>query len=103
MGIIGSYVMWTLPLGGGNINWKCRNNMESKAQRYTAFMINTRKHSIWLRLFSGAPFAAAIMVVPFFAPRAQGQDQQPLNASDVADGMRLFQQKGNCQACHGLS
>jgi Cytochrome C oxidase, cbb3-type, subunit III len=77
--------------------------MESKAQRYTAFMINKRKHSIWLRLFSGAPFAVAIMAVPFFAPRAQGQEKQSFDPSDIADGMRLFQQKGNCQACHGWS
>jgi mono/diheme cytochrome c family protein len=80
-----------------------QDNMEGKVQRYTAFMINTRKHSIWLRLFSGAPFAVAIMAVSCAAPEAQGQEQQPLNASDIADGMRLFQQKGNCQACHGWS
>jgi mono/diheme cytochrome c family protein len=28
--------------------------------------------------------------------RAQAPDP-----ADIADGMRLFQQKGNCQACHG--
>jgi hypothetical protein len=61
---------------------------------YTAFMTNTRKHSMWLRFFSGAAVAVAIAGV-------QGQEKQPLNASDVADGMRLFQQKANCQACHG--
>ena len=43
------------------------------------------------------------MALAFAAPGAQGQEQQPLHASDVADGMRLFQQKGNCQACHGWS
>src|SRR6516162_2713879 len=64
-------------------------------------MTNTRKHSIWLRFFSEAPVVVAIMAVPFVASGAQGQEQQPLNASGVADGMRLFQQKGNCQACHG--
>jgi mono/diheme cytochrome c family protein len=32
---------------------------------------------------------------------ASAQDSQPLSASDIAEGMRLFQQKGNCQACHG--
>jgi mono/diheme cytochrome c family protein len=73
------------------------------AALYTAFMTNTRKHSIWLRLFSRAPVAIGIMALAFVAPRAQGQEQQPLNASDLADGMRLFQQKGNCQACHGWS
>src|SRR5438445_64415 len=33
---------------------------------------------------------------PPFAPHAQTPDP-----ADIADGMRLFQQKGNCQACHG--
>jgi hypothetical protein len=61
---------------------------------YTAFMTNTRKHSMWLRFLSGAAVAVAIT-------GAQGQEKQPLNASDIADGMRLFQQKANCQACHG--
>jgi len=26
---------------------------------------------------------------------------QPPDAADIAEGMRLFLQKGNCQACHG--
>src|SRR5712692_4806931 len=26
---------------------------------------------------------------------------QAADAADIAEGMRLFQQKGNCQACHG--
>ena len=60
-------------------------------------MTNTRKRSLSLRFFSGASLAVAIMAVAFVA---QGQEQQP-NASDIADGMRLFEQKGNCQACHG--
>ncbi|HXP83794.1 MAG TPA: cytochrome c [Bryobacteraceae bacterium] len=59
-------------------------------------MTSTRKHSMWLRFFSGAAVAVAIM-----ASGAQGQEQQPLSASDIADGMRLYQQKANCQACHG--
>jgi len=25
---------------------------------------------------------------------------QPPDAADIAEGMRLFLQKGNCQACH---
>jgi mono/diheme cytochrome c family protein len=29
------------------------------------------------------------------------QDQPPPDASDIAEGLRLFQQKGNCQSCHG--
>ena len=64
-------------------------------------MTNIRRHPRWPRFFSGAAVAAAIMAAAFVAPRAQGQEQQPPSASDVAEGMRLFQQKGNCQACHG--
>jgi len=55
---------------------------------------------MWLRSFSGVLVAAAIMALAFSAG-AQRQEQKPLDASDVAEGMRLFQQKGNCQACHG--
>jgi mono/diheme cytochrome c family protein len=64
-------------------------------------MSNTRKHSMWLRFFRGAAVAAAIMAAAFVPSRAQGQEQQPPTASDITEGMRLFQQKGNCQACHG--
>jgi mono/diheme cytochrome c family protein len=73
------------------------------AALYTAFMTKARKHSMKLRIFSKGPVVVALMALAFVATRAQGQEQQPLNASDVADGMRLFQQKGNCQACHGWS
>jgi mono/diheme cytochrome c family protein len=66
-------------------------------------MTKTRKYSTKLRFFSKEPVVAALVALAFVAPGAQGQEQQPLNASDVADGMRLFQQKGNCQACHGWS
>jgi mono/diheme cytochrome c family protein len=67
---------------------------------YTAFMTNRRKHSIWLRSCSGALLAAAIIAVAF-SGGAQEQEQKPLDAADIAEGMRLFQQKGNCQSCHG--
>jgi mono/diheme cytochrome c family protein len=74
---------------------------EIHAALYTAFMTNRRKHSIRLRTHSGAPVAAAIMLVAFGAG-AQGQEQpKPLDPADIADGMRLYQQKGNCQSCHG--
>src|SRR5258706_6185369 len=62
-------------------------------------MTNTRKHSSWPSFCSRA--AVAIMAAAWVASGAQGQEHQPLNASDVAEGMRLFQQKGNCQVCHG--
>jgi hypothetical protein len=35
-----------------------------------------------------------------FAPAALAQTLDP---ADIAAGRRLFQQKGNCQACHGWS
>ncbi|HWW86659.1 MAG TPA: cytochrome c [Vicinamibacterales bacterium] len=38
----------------------------------------------------------AILIVLFVATVGRGQD-----ASDLADGLRLYQQKGNCRACHG--
>src|SRR5437879_2999644 len=32
---------------------------------------------------------------------AQAARAQPPDAADIAEGMRIFLQKGNCQACHG--
>ena len=55
-------------------------------------MTNRRKYPIWL--------AAAVMAVTLGAA-AQAQEQKALDPSDIAEGMRLFQQKGNCQSCHG--
>jgi mono/diheme cytochrome c family protein len=55
-------------------------------------MIQMRKH---------IPLAAAAMAAVLIAPAVPAQQQQEPDASDVADGMRLFEQKGNCQACHG--
>src|SRR5881397_3183727 len=43
--------------------------------------------------------AFAAIVAVFVTLVAEGQESP--NASDIADGMRLYQQKGNCQACHG--
>ena len=37
----------------------------------------------------------------FVVLEVRAQDAQPLSASDIADGLRLYEQKGNCQACHG--
>ena len=62
-------------------------------------MTNRRKYSMRLRSL-GAPVAAAIMAVAF-GVGAQGQEQKPPDAGDIAEGMRLYQQKANCQACHG--
>src|SRR3954468_221441 len=54
-----------------------------------------------MRSLSFAGAAIAITVLALLPTRAQGQDQQQLSASDIADGMRLYQQKADCQACHG--
>jgi hypothetical protein len=68
---------------------------------YTAFMTNRRKHSLRLRFLSGARVLAAILVVAGCALAQEKEEQKPLDAADIADGMRLYQQKGNCQTCHG--
>ena len=62
---------------------------------YTAFMIYARKSSGWLCVWSVAG-AMALAVLG-----AQAQEQQAPSASDIAEGLRQFEQKGNCQACHG--
>ncbi len=54
-----------------------------------------------VRSFSVAGVAITIAALALVPSRTQGQDQQQLNASDIADGMRLYQQKADCQACHG--
>jgi hypothetical protein len=46
---------------------------------------------------TGEIFRAALLT---FALTAAAR-AQTLDPADVADGMRIFQQKGNCQACHG--
>src|SRR6266849_3868525 len=42
-----------------------------------------------------------LMAVALAITAAHGQEQQPLSESDIADGMRLYQQKADCKACHG--
>src|SRR5262245_794130 len=45
----------------------------------------------------------SVLVVALLAgglARAQTQTQAP-DPGDVAEGLRLYQQKANCQACHG--
>jgi mono/diheme cytochrome c family protein len=67
-------------------------------------MKSTTKRAFWRRFLSGAAVAMAITATTLIVPGAHGQEPaQSLNASDIADGMRLYQQKGNCQACHGWS
>src|SRR5438270_7037797 len=58
-------------------------------------MTSRRKKSVW-----GVLLIAVATIVPVSLMfGAQGQESP--NASDIADGMRLYQQKGNCQTCHG--
>jgi len=64
-------------------------------------MTSIREQLMWRRFLSGAAVAVAITAGTFVVQGAQGQEQQQLSASDIADGMRLYQQKGDCQACHG--
>src|SRR5437867_11855516 len=47
-----------------------------------------------------APVGAALVFLAALQ-LAQGARAQPPDAADIAEGMRLFMQKGNCQACHG--
>jgi Cytochrome C oxidase, cbb3-type, subunit III len=65
-------------------------------------MTSPRESESILRLVSRAALMAAILTMTCVVPLAQTQDEpKDLSASDLADGMRLYQQKGNCQACHG--
>jgi len=52
-----------------------------------------------LSLFGFLIVAAAFLWLPTYATTLQ--DPQPPAPADIADGMRLYQQKANCQACHG--
>ena len=52
----------------------------------------------WLSSRRRAALGIAIVGGLLVAPAAQAQVP---DASDIAEGMRLFLQKGNCQACHG--
>jgi len=65
---------------------------------------------MWLKVTSRAAVVVAAGVGLFMAPSARGEavrlpesrvEAQAPDASDIAEGMRLYQQKANCQACHG--
>src|SRR6266849_5944647 len=51
---------------------------------------------MWLRAAALAVVAATLQLVSVTHSWAQTPDP-----ADIAAGMRLFRQKGNCQACHG--
>src|SRR3954466_1785313 len=44
---------------------------------------------------------AAVALFYFIASSAVVTATRAADANDIAEGMRLFQQKGNCQSCHG--
>jgi hypothetical protein len=63
---------------------------------------------MWLKWISGAAVAAAVAADLLMVSAARGETllrpaarAQAPDASDIAEGMRLYQQKANCQACHG--
>jgi cytochrome c553 len=58
-----------------------------------------RKHSSWPTVGAIVAAAALAAAVPL-ATMAKAQTPA-LDPSDMAEGMRLYQQKGACQACHG--
>jgi hypothetical protein len=55
-------------------------------------------HSTWRQLFLRVTAPLALIAPLAAASYAHAQTVDP---GDVAEGMRLFMQKGNCQACHG--
>lgn len=66
-------------------------------------MTSRHKDFKWRYFCSGAPISVAILAMAVTVGGAHGQEPSAPSASDIADGLRLFQQKGNCQACHGWS
>src|SRR5260221_4002549 len=66
-------------------------------------MRGSARRSWWTtrRSCTGCELAAVrLLLVAGVLIASTAQAQVP-DASDVAEGMRLFLQKGNCQACHG--
>lgn len=58
---------------------------------------------MWRRFLSRTGVVLTIAAIALAASRVQGQEQAPAPASesDIADGMRIYQQKADCKACHG--
>ena|SRR5579864_1762446 len=66
------------------------------------------ERTAWLTLMARATVVVAVAIGSLMAPTARGETPpqaaaqvQAPDASDIAEGMRLYQQKANCQACHG--
>jgi len=58
--------------------------------------VNTRNHLGWL----SAAIATVTLVMGAASLTSPAAAQSP-NSEDVADGMRIFRTKADCQACHG--
>jgi len=61
-------------------------------------LTNARKVRLSRSVRAAALVAAAAALQAVAVPTAPAQTPDP---ADIAAGMRLFRQKGNCQACHG--
>jgi hypothetical protein len=53
---------------------------------------------MWFRWLSAV---ALLLAITGLMRLPSGSAAQAPNAEDVAEGMRLYRQKGDCQACHG--
>src|SRR5688572_31906488 len=51
--------------------------------------------------FLGFSQSAVCLAIACLAAIASGAQAQTRSAEDIAAGMRIFRQKGDCQACHG--
>ena len=78
------------------ISQVARSLQRAAAQRKSAASLYNA-HMSHRRSFLSAAAALALAL----AATASAQDEKPPDPSDVADGMRLFETKGNCQARHG--
>ena len=56
---------------------------------------------MWFRRLSAVALCVAIVGVIHVPSGSAVQAPNTPNAEDVAEGMRLYRQKGDCQACHG--
>src|SRR4029453_9447469 len=53
---------------------------------------------VWLRRSLGAAALGTVMAALASVPAAKAPAPDP---ADIAEGLRLYQQKGDCRACHG--
>jgi len=53
------------------------------------------------RAWRGAVVAGLAVLLSAAVGSTRGVAQQPPSPEDVAAGLRIFRQKGDCQACHG--